>query len=73
MQSRGHKNLVELQKVTKQREAMEKEYDQDKSKTQKKMEHKNELESSVGNVFGKLPNTAQGNKLPATEKIDQIA
>jgi archaellum component FlaC len=36
------------------------------------MEHMNELECRVGEIFGKLPNTAEGNKLPATEKIDQI-
>jgi hypothetical protein len=32
----------------------------------------NELEHRVGEFFGKLPNTAQGNELPATKKIDHI-
>jgi hypothetical protein len=73
MQSRAHKNLVELQKATKQWEALEKEYEQAKSETQKEMEHRNELERRVGEIFGKLPNTMEGNELPATEKIDQIA
>jgi hypothetical protein len=27
----------------------------------------------VEEIFGKLPSTAQGNELPAAEKIDQIA
>jgi hypothetical protein len=49
---------------------LEKEYEQVKSKTQKEMEHKNELERRVGEIFGKLPNTAQGNKLPSIEKIN---
>jgi thymidylate synthase len=73
MQSRAHKNLVELQKATKQWEALEKEYEHAKSETQKEMEHKKELECGVGEIFGKLPNTAKGNELPAIEKIDQIA
>jgi hypothetical protein len=37
------------------------------------MERKNKLELRVGEIFGKLPNTAQGNELPTTKKIDQIA
>jgi chromosome segregation ATPase len=73
MQSRAHKNLVELQKATKQWEALEKEYEQAKSKTREETECRNELERRVGEIFGKLPNTAQENELPATEKIDQIA
>jgi chromosome segregation ATPase len=72
MQSRAHKNLVELQKETKQWEVLEKEYEQAKSETQKETERRNELERRVGEIFGKLPSTAQGNELPAAEKIDQI-
>jgi len=72
MQSRAHKNLVKLQKATKEREVLEKEYEQDKSKTQKETEHRNELEHRVGEMFWKLPNTTEGNKFPATEKIDHI-
>jgi C4-dicarboxylate-specific signal transduction histidine kinase len=30
------------------------------------------LEQRVGEIFGKLPTTAQGNEVPATENIDQI-
>jgi hypothetical protein len=73
MQSQAQKNLVKLQKETKQREALEKEYERAKSETQKEMEHKNKLERRVGEFFGKIPNTAEGNELPAAEKIDQIA
>jgi hypothetical protein len=70
IQSRAHKNLVELQKATKQREALKKEYEHAKSETQIETEHRNELECRVGEIFGKLPSTAQGNELLATEKID---
>jgi FtsZ-binding cell division protein ZapB len=73
MQSRAHKNLVELQKATKKREALEKDCEQAKSETQEETECRNELERRVGEIFGKLPSTAQGNELPAAEKIDQIA
>jgi hypothetical protein len=73
MQSRAHNNLVKLQKATKQREVLEKEYEQAKSETQKEMEKNNELECRVGEIFGKLPNTTEGNELPSIEKIDQIA
>jgi hypothetical protein len=73
MKSRAHKNIVELQKATKQWEALEKEYEQAKSKTQKEMECKNELERRVEDIFGKLPNTVQGNELLAAKSIDQIA
>jgi len=59
MQSREHKNLVEIQKATKQREALEKEYEKAKSETQKEMEHKNELECRVGEIFMKIPNTME--------------
>jgi len=37
------------------------------------MEHRNALERIVGEIFGKLPNTVEGNKLLTIEKIDQIA
>jgi hypothetical protein len=54
------------------REALEKYCEQAKSKTQEEIECKNELERKVGETFGKIPSTAQGNKLPAIENIDQI-
>jgi hypothetical protein len=52
---------------------LEKEYGHAKLETQKEMEHRNELERRVGEIFGKLPNTVEGNELPTIEKIDQIA
>jgi hypothetical protein len=73
IQSRAHKNLVELQQATKKREALETVCAQAKSETKEEKECRNELERRVEEVFGKLPTTAQGNELPATEKIDQIA
>jgi hypothetical protein len=33
----------------------------------------NELECRVGEIFGKIPNTAEGNELSTIENIDQIA
>ena len=73
VQSRAHKNLVELQQETKKCEALEKVYEQAKLETREEKEHKNELEQRVGGVFEKLPNTTQGNELPVVGKIDQIA
>jgi hypothetical protein len=73
MHSWAHKNLVEVQQETKKWEALEKYYEQAKSETQEEKERRNGLEQRVGEIFGKLPSTAQGNELPATEKIDQIA
>jgi hypothetical protein len=58
--------------MTKQREALEKEYEWAKSKNQEETKHWNELEHRVGEFFGNLPNTAQENELPTIEKIDQI-
>jgi hypothetical protein len=72
MQSRSHKKLVKLQKATKQREVLEKEYEQARSENREETEHRNELERRVREIFGKLQNTAQENELPATKKIDQI-
>jgi len=37
------------------------------------MEHKNELEHRVGEIFGTVLNTVEGNELPAIENIIQIA
>jgi hypothetical protein len=51
---------------------LEKEYEQAKYKTQKETDRTNELECRVGEFFGKLPKTVQGNELPAAENIDQI-
>jgi hypothetical protein len=73
MQSQAHKNLVELQKETKKREVLETVCAQAKSKTQEEKERINEMKCKVEEIFGKLPTIAQGNELPATEKIDQIA
>jgi hypothetical protein len=70
MQSRAHKNLVELQQATKKREALETVCAQAKYETQEEKECRNDLEHRVEEIFGKLPTTAQGNKLPTVEKID---
>jgi thymidylate synthase len=72
MQSRAHKNLVEIQQETKKREELENDCEKAKSKTQEENERKNKLEQRVGEIFGKLPSTVQAKELPATEKIDQI-
>jgi hypothetical protein len=58
MQSRAHKNLVELQQETKKREALEIVCAQDKSENQEEKEHINKLEHRVEEIFGKLPTTA---------------
>ena len=52
---------------------MEKYCEQAKSETREEKERRNGLEQRVGEIFGKLPSTAQGNKLSAVENIDQIA
>jgi hypothetical protein len=70
IQSRGHKNLVELQKATKKRETLETICEQAKYETREEKEHRNELECRVEEIFGKLSSTAQGRELPAAEKID---
>jgi hypothetical protein len=44
VQSRAHKNLVELQQATKKREALEKVCEQAKLETQEEKECRNELE-----------------------------
>jgi hypothetical protein len=59
--------------MTNQGEALAKEYEQAKSKTWEETKCKNELECRVGEMFGKIPNTAQENELLAIKKIDQIA
>lgn len=73
MRLRAHKNLVELQQATRKWEALKTVCAQAKSKTQEEKERRNELELRVEEIFGKLPTTVQGNELPATKKIDQIA
>jgi DNA anti-recombination protein RmuC len=73
IQSRAHKNMVELQQATKKQETLETVCAQAKSETQEEKECRNELERRVEDIFGKLPTTAQGSELPAAEKIDQIA
>ena len=73
MQSWAHKKLLELQQATKKREALETVCAQAKSETQEEKEQKNKLERRVEEFFWKLPTTAQGNELPAAEKIDWIA
>jgi hypothetical protein len=73
MHAREHKNLVELQQATKRREALETVCAQAQSETKEEKECRSKMERKVEEVFGKLPNTAQGNELPAVEKIDQIA
>jgi hypothetical protein len=73
MQSRAHRNLVELQQATKKREALETVCAQAKFETQEEKERKNEMERRVEEFFVKLPTIAQGNELPAAENIDQIA
>jgi hypothetical protein len=37
---------------------------------QKDIEGRNELERRVGEMFGKIPSTAQGNELLAAENIE---
>jgi hypothetical protein len=64
--------VVELQQETKKQETLETVCVQAKSETQEEKECMNELECRVEDIFGKLPTTAQGSELPATEKIDQI-
>ena len=73
VQSRRHRNLVELQQEIKKQEALEKFCEQDKLVTQEEKERRNKLEQRVRGIFEKLPNTVQGNELLVAEKIDQIA
>jgi hypothetical protein len=68
----AHRNLVELQQVTKKREALEKVCEKTKLETQEEKERRNELERRVGGIFEKIPSTMQGNELPIAEKINQI-
>jgi hypothetical protein len=63
VQSRAHKNLVELQQTKKKHKALEKLCEQAKLETREEKECKNELERRVGGVFEKLLITAQGNEL----------
>jgi hypothetical protein len=72
IQSRAHKNVVELKQATKKKETLEIVCVQAKSEMQEEKECKNELECRVEEIFGKLPTTAQGSELPAAEIIDQI-
>jgi len=73
IQSRAHKNLVELQQATKKQETLEIVFTQEKSEMQEEKERRIELEHRVEDIFGKLPTTAQGSELPTKENIDQIA
>jgi hypothetical protein len=70
VQSRAHKNLVEIQQETKKREALENVFKQAKLETQEEKECRNELEGRVGGVFEKLPITVQVNELSVAGKID---
>lgn len=72
IQSRAHKNMVELQKATKKQETLETVCAHAKSQMQEENERRNELELRVEDIFGKFPTTVQGSELLAAEKIDQI-
>jgi hypothetical protein len=73
VQSHAHKYLVELQKETEKRDALEIVYEQAKYETQEEREHIKGLEQKVAGTYEKIPQATQRDEITAEEKIDQIA
>ena len=73
VQSREHKDLIELKQERKKQDALEIFYDQDKSETQEEWEHIKGLEQKVAGTYEKIPQATQRDEITAAKKIDRIA
>jgi hypothetical protein len=73
VQSRAHKDLVELQRATEKWDMLEIVYEQAKSETQEERERIKGLEQKVAGTYEKIPQATQRDEIIAAEKIDRIA